>query len=211
MARWLAGRRLAAPSKKAQAERAYLVLIDESGFFLNPLVRRTWARKGKTPVLRTFGRRRHKVSVVVALSVAPGRRRLGLYFHADAQHPIGAPAIVAFLREVLGHLRGRVIVLWDGGTNHKGPLIRDLLARYPRLRLEPMPAYAPQRESGRVHLELPEVRTVGQLRTQTPGPSGSNCASPPQRNQTQAEPTQIPLARLRTTLSKYGLYLTEDQ
>jgi hypothetical protein len=40
------------------------VLIDESGFFLNPLVRRTWARKGKTPVLRTFGRRRDKVSVV---------------------------------------------------------------------------------------------------------------------------------------------------
>jgi transposase len=120
------------------------VLIDESGFFLNPLVRRTWARKGKTPVLRTFGRHRHKVSVVAALSVAPGRRRIGLYFQADAKHAIGAPAIVAFLREMLGHLRGRVIVLWDGGTNHKGPLIRDLLARYPRLQLEPMPAYAPQ-------------------------------------------------------------------
>jgi hypothetical protein len=29
-------------------------------------------------------------------------------------------------------------------TNHKGPLIRELLARYPRLQLEPMPAYAPQ-------------------------------------------------------------------
>jgi putative transposase len=139
----LAGRRLAAHSKKAHAEGAHLVLIDESGFFLNPLVRRIWARKGKTPVLRTFGRRRRKVSVVAALSVAPGRR-IGLYVHADAQHAIGAPTIVAFLREVLGHLRGRVIVLWDGGTNHKGPLIRELLARYPRLGLEPLPTYAPQ-------------------------------------------------------------------
>jgi hypothetical protein len=111
----LAGRRLAAHSKKAQAEGAHLVLIDESGFFLNPLVRRSWARKGKTPVLRTFGRHRHKVSVVAALSVAPGGRRIGLYFHADAQHSIAAPKIVAFVREVLGHLRGRVIVLWDGG------------------------------------------------------------------------------------------------
>jgi putative transposase len=120
------------------------VLIDESGFCLNPLVRRTWAPKGQTPVIRTCGRRRDKVSVVAALSVAPGRRRTGLYFHADAQHTIGAQSIVVFLRKVLGHLRGRVIVLWDGGTNHKGPLIRDLLARYPRLHLEPLPTYAPQ-------------------------------------------------------------------
>jgi putative transposase len=120
------------------------VLIDESGFFLNPLVRRTWAPKGKTPVLRTFGCHRHKVSVVAALSVAPGRRHIGLYFHADAKHYISAQTIVAFLREMLRHLRGRVIVLWDGGTNPKGPLIRGLLARYPRLQLEPLPAYAPQ-------------------------------------------------------------------
>jgi DDE superfamily endonuclease len=175
----LAGRRLAAHSKKAQAEGAHLVLIDESGFFLNPVVRRTWARKGKTPVLRTFGGHRDKVSVVAALSVAPGRRRTGLYFHADAKHTIGAPTIVAFLREVLGHLRGPVIVLWDSGTNHKGPVIRDLLARYPRLPLEALPTYAPQRESGRVRLELPQVRAAGQLHAQTPGPSGSNRASPP--------------------------------
>src|SRR3954466_10064336 len=36
-----------------------------------------------------------------ALSVAPGRRRTGLYFHADAKHYIAAQTIVAFLREVL--------------------------------------------------------------------------------------------------------------
>jgi hypothetical protein len=183
----------------------------KDGFCLNPLVRRTWAPKGKTPVIRTCCRRRDKVSVVAALIVAPGRRRTGLYFHADAQRTIGAPAIVVFPREVLGRLRCRVIVLWDGGTNHKGPLIRELLAHYPRLELEPLPAYAPQRESGGVRLELPEVRAVGQLRAKTPARSGSNRPSPPQRRQTQAEAPQIPLGGLRATLSKYGRYLTEDQ
>ena len=49
------------------------MLIDESGFFLNPLVRRTWAPKGKTPVLPSWGRHRDKVSVIAALSVAPRR------------------------------------------------------------------------------------------------------------------------------------------
>jgi transposase len=42
------------------------------------------------------------------------------------------------------HLRGRVIVVWDGGSNHKGPLIRALCSRFPRLHLEPLPAYAPE-------------------------------------------------------------------
>jgi len=120
------------------------VLIDESGFFLNPLVRRTWAAKGKTPVLRSFGRHRDKVSVIAALSVSALRRRPGLYFHADPRHYITAETVVSFLRKVLKRLRGRVIVVWDGGSSHKGELIRGLLTRYPRLHLERLPAYAPE-------------------------------------------------------------------
>ena len=134
---------LATPAKKAREEKAHLVLIDESGFFLNPLVRRTWAPKGQTPVLPSWGRHRDKVSVIAALSVAPTLRRLGLYFLADPENYVTAETVVKFLRELLKHLRGRVIVVWDGGTNHQGPLIRELCARRPRLHLERLPAYAP--------------------------------------------------------------------
>ena len=120
------------------------MLIDESGFFLNPLVRRTWAAKGVTPVLRSFGRHRGKVSVIAALSISPRHRQPGLCFHTDSKHYITAEAVVSFLRKVLRRLRGHVIVVWDGGSSHKGPLIRDLLSRYPRLHLERLPAYAPE-------------------------------------------------------------------
>jgi putative transposase len=136
--------RPAAHQKKAQDERAHLVLIDESGFFLNPTVRRTWAPKGRTPVLTGFGRHRDKVSTIAAISVAPRRRRLGLYWRTDPERYIDAAAVVAFLRELLRHLRGRVVVVWDGGSNHKGPLIRELVRRFPRLRLERLPGYAPE-------------------------------------------------------------------
>jgi hypothetical protein len=129
--------------KKAREERAHLVLIDESGFFINPTVRRTWAPRGRTPVLRGFGRHRDKVSRIAAISVAPRRRRVGLYWRTDPGHYIDAAAVAAFLEGLLRHLRGEVIVVWDGGSNHKGPLIRDLLSRYPRLHLERLPAYAP--------------------------------------------------------------------
>jgi hypothetical protein len=134
---------VAARQKKARDERAHVVLIDESGFFLNPTVRRTWAPRGRTPVLTGFGRHRDKVSTIAAVSVAPGRRRVGLYWRTDPRHYIDAAAVVAFLRDLLRRLRGRVIVVWDGGSNHKGPLIRALLRSYPRLHLERLPGYAP--------------------------------------------------------------------
>jgi transposase len=120
------------------------VLIDESGFFLNPTVRRTWAPRGSRPVLTGFGRHRDKVSTIAAISVAPRRRRLGLSWRTDPQHYIDAAAVVGFLRQLLRHLRGRVIVAWDGGTNHKGPLIREFLRRNRRLHLERLPGYAPE-------------------------------------------------------------------
>jgi len=107
-------------------------------------VRRTWARKGQTPTLRCWGRHRDKVSVIAALTVAPALRRLGLSWLADPQHYVTAETVVRFLRTLLRHLRGRVIVVWDGGSSHKGPLIRALCARHPRLHLERLPAYAPE-------------------------------------------------------------------
>jgi hypothetical protein len=59
------------------------VLIDQSGFSLNPLVRRTRASKGRTPLMTGFGRHRQKVSTIAAISVMPGRRRVGLYWKTD--------------------------------------------------------------------------------------------------------------------------------
>ena len=49
----LAARGVAADNKSARRWRAHIVLIDESGFLMWPLVRRTLAPQGKTPILRT--------------------------------------------------------------------------------------------------------------------------------------------------------------
>jgi transposase len=94
-------------------------------------------------VLTCFGRHRDKVSTIAAISVAPHRRRVGLYWRTDPAHYVDAAGVVAFLRDLLQHLRGKVIVIRDGGSNHKGPLVRELLTRFPRLHLERLPGYAP--------------------------------------------------------------------
>lgn len=119
------------------------MLIDESGLFLNPLVRRTWAPVGQTPILDAWGRHREKVSVIGAVSISPVAHRLGFYFATDPKEYFTPEKVVEFLRDLLKHLRGKVIVVWDGGTNHKGPAIRKFLARNKRLRLERLPAYSP--------------------------------------------------------------------
>jgi hypothetical protein len=135
---------LAGLEKNARTEGAHLVLIDESGAFLSPLVRRTLARRGHTPILKVPGRKRQKVSLIAALSIAPRRLRLGLYFHGYSDRHITQHEAAAFLRDLLQHLRGRVHVVWDGGSTHKGDAIREVLKDYPRLTLHRLPPYAPE-------------------------------------------------------------------
>jgi putative transposase len=119
------------------------VLIDETGLFLNPLVRRSWAKVGQTPVLDADGGHRDKVSVIAGVSVSPATRRLGLYFATEPGGFFTADKVVGFLRDLLTHLRGKVVVVWDRGNNHKGPVVRKFLARNKRLTLAMLPAWAP--------------------------------------------------------------------
>jgi transposase len=121
---------------------AHLVFIDESGFLLIPSVRKTWAPRGHTPLLR-FWQRHDRLSVISGISVSPRRHRLGLYYPIYATNS-RQPHVCEFLRDLLRHLRGPVIILWDNGRIHKGPFIRALCHRFPRLRLDFFPAYAPE-------------------------------------------------------------------
>jgi transposase len=60
-----------------------------------------------------------------------------------AEQYVDNQATALFLRNLLHHLRGEVIVVWDRGSMHKGEAIRELLQRFPRLSLESLPPYAP--------------------------------------------------------------------
>jgi transposase len=134
------------PRLQQQAIRtnAHLVWIDESGYLLAPLLRRTWAPRGRTPLLRQRARHRDKVSTIAALTLSPCRGRHGFYFRTYPKEYINNVKVAAFLRHLLRHLRGPVIVIWDGGTMHKGEPIRQVLVDHPRLRVERLPAYAPE-------------------------------------------------------------------
>jgi len=119
-------------------------MLDEGGMFLNPLVRRTLAPRGETPVLFQRGRHRQKVSLVAALTISPRRQRLGLYFRSLPDQYFNQHSVANFVRQVLRHIRGRVILIWDRWSGHRGVAIRALQAAHPRLQIEQLPPYAPE-------------------------------------------------------------------
>ncbi len=122
--------------------RAHLVFLDESGFLLIPTVRRTWGPRGQTPILRHHYRR-DKISAISAVTVSPQRQQCGLYAHFHLDN-ITHVEVAIFLRLLLRHLRGHIVLLWDGGSIHAGPDVQNLLTRHRRLHVERFPAYAPE-------------------------------------------------------------------
>ena len=134
---------MAAGKKNAARLGAHLVFADESGFLLAPLVARTWAPQGCTPLQRHRQGRRDKISVISGISVSPQRQHLGLYYLLYFDN-IGQEEVCRFLRELLRHLRGSVIVLLDNSSTHQGAPLAKLLRRHPRLHIEHFPAYAPE-------------------------------------------------------------------
>ena len=118
------------------------MFLDESGFLLIPSIRRTWAPRAHTPILRTAGRWT-KLSAISALSVSPQRHRVALYlrFHSDN---IKAAKVQGFLHHLLRHLRGPIVLLWDSAPIHKAASIQRFLSHHPRLHTERFPGYAPE-------------------------------------------------------------------
>jgi hypothetical protein len=53
-----------------------------------------------------------RISVISGLSISPVRRRVGLYYRFHRKN-IDGQGVCGFLRHLLRHLRGHVIVIWD--------------------------------------------------------------------------------------------------
>jgi transposase len=132
-------------ARAAQQRGAHLVFLDESGFMLNPCVRRTWAPRGRTPILDAWDRR-DRISAISSITVSPKARRLNLYFDLLPDNTnVTAEDIVAYLRRLKEQLGGPLTVLWDGSRIHDhSKLVRAFLAEHPEIVTERLPAYAPE-------------------------------------------------------------------
>ncbi len=113
-----------------------MIFVDESGFSLVPPLRSTWGPRGQTPLLR------HRFSwpKLSAISGVTLDQRLFLRL---VRGVIDGGEVIEFLRVLLRHIKGPILVLWDNIATHKSGKVKRWLAAHPRLHIESLPAYAP--------------------------------------------------------------------
>ena len=154
----MAKRGLARDEKKASLEHRILVFVDESGFYLLPAAIRTYAPRGKTPVLKVFQTRDH-------LSVMSGITPHGWLFTMTRYDALNGLDSVHFMKHLLVQTDSKLLVIWDGSPIHRSLEVRTFLTNgaAKRIHLERLPAYAPDLnpdEGTWRHLKRVELRNI---------------------------------------------------
>jgi transposase len=134
---------MAIDKKGAFEQQATLIFIDESGFTERPPVRRTWAPRGMTPVIR-YHFNWDKLNAIGAIACKPNGQDTRLLLHLQ-EESVTAQSSVDFLERLHQDIAGMVVVLWDGLPAHRSKLVKEYIVNNRHwLQLERFPAYAPE-------------------------------------------------------------------
>jgi transposase len=132
--------------------------VDQSGFYLLPMVVRTYAPIGQTPVLHEELSRDH-------LSAMSGITLEGKLLMMEQERAFKGPDVVRFLRHALRRISGKLLVIWDGSPIHRSRAVKNFLSdgAAARLQLEQLPGYAPELnpdEGVWKHLKCVELKNI---------------------------------------------------
>jgi transposase len=128
----------------ATARKAHLVFVDEAGFMLEPIIRRTYAPRGKTPVHR-IANPHSRISVIGAITISPSRDCIELSYGLLGNNlNFRGPTVVQFLRTLHAKIAGPMTVVWDQIPIHDCEDLDEYLTDAQDLIVEPLPQYAPE-------------------------------------------------------------------
>ncbi len=115
-----------------------MIWVDEAAFYLLAGLVRTYAPRGHTPVLHVPLTRDH-------LGAISGMTERGRLLVAVQEGAYTGVDVVRFLKHLLLHVSGKVLVIWDGAPIHRSKTVKAFLAAggARRLWLEALPGYAP--------------------------------------------------------------------
>jgi len=128
---------MARVEKKAAREQRTIVFVDEAGFYLLAAAVYTWAPRGQTPIL--------KYPFWEHLSAISAMTPEGRLYTSVQDTSFRGPDIVRFLKHLLRHIEGKLLVIWDGLPAHRGQVVKEFLSGggAKRIHLERLPGYAP--------------------------------------------------------------------
>src|SRR6266852_4765035 len=129
--------------REAWRRGAHVAFLDESGFLLTPLVRRTLAPRGQRVVMRCSAKH-DRISTISCISLSPQAMRVGLHFQLLVNQNVHGEEVVEFLKYLTGQVPGEWTVVWDRNQIHsKSKVVRAWLAKHPQVVVEDFPAQDP--------------------------------------------------------------------
>jgi transposase len=144
--------------RRARRERRLLLFEDESGFYLLPGLVKTYAPRGRTPVIREKQTRDH-------LSVMGAMTARGKVYTLVRQESLNGTHSIEFLKHLQKVAGERLLLIWDGSPIHRRTMVREFIEQSKgQLAVEALPGYAPDLnpwdEGGWNHLKNVELRNV---------------------------------------------------
>jgi len=135
---------LLGPPLVKDENRSYIVFVDETGFMLGPLVRRTWAPRGHTPILSVSDPHKN-ISAIGGLALQRKPVQFSFYFHLlkDNANCKGR-TVLDFVKRLRQELDGPITLLWDEYCIHRARLVKEYIERTPGIEAEEFPPYAPE-------------------------------------------------------------------
>ena len=128
---------------RASRRGAHLVFVDESGFMLAPVIRRTYAPRGHPAVCKVADPH-GKISVIGAMTISPHRKHFGFYFDLlDDYANYRGETVVLFLETLYRLIRGPLTILWDAIPIHRASPVTRFLDKHRWIVPELFPRYAP--------------------------------------------------------------------
>ena len=117
---------------------------DESGLSEKPVVRTTWAPKGKTPTIQSSGSWK-SLSMAGLIKFTPTGNNPELFFHLQPGS-MDRYDFVKFLKQVKTEMKGKkLLLIWDRLPAHRAKLVTSYVASQKTwLRIEHYPGYAPE-------------------------------------------------------------------
>jgi hypothetical protein len=133
---------VAADKKGACDSLSPIFFLDESGFMLQPVCRRTWTPIGETPLQYAWDRH-ERLSVVSIIGVSPLQHRLSLYFHIASKN-IDADETIWLLQRLHEHCGHRAIMVWDRWSVHRSAAAYFDTNHPDWFTFEWLPSYSPE-------------------------------------------------------------------
>ena len=130
--------------ERARRREAYLAFIDESGFMLAPVIRRTYSPRGHSPVIKTADPH-GKLSVIGAMIISPNGKRFSFEYHIlDDNLNFRGSSIRRFIETIYQKIERPLTILWDDIFIHSSKPVEAYLNEHRRVVDEKFPHYAPE-------------------------------------------------------------------